>query len=79
MTVIVKLFGTLSTRFHEYDPAVGMEVDLPDGAMVGSLLERLGFSSAEAGVAIVNGKPQKADSALQEGAQVCLFNIAFGG
>jgi sulfur carrier protein ThiS len=79
MKVIVKLFGMLSTGFHEYDPAVGMEVDLPDGATVGNLLERLGFSFAEAGVAIVNGTPQRADSALQEGAQVYLFNIALGG
>jgi molybdopterin converting factor small subunit len=79
MKVSVKLFGTLSSRLPQYNSTCGIEVNLPDGATVGSLIERLGFSFTEAGVAIVNGKPQRTDNVLQEGAEVYLFNIALGG
>jgi sulfur carrier protein ThiS len=79
MVVTVRLFGTLSARFHEYDTAVGMKVDLPEGATVANLLNQLGLSFAEAGVAIVEGKPQRTDTNLQEGAQVYLFNTVLGG
>lgn len=79
MKVIVKLFGTLSTRIPEYDATRGMEVSLPDGATVERLLKHLGFSPREAGLAIVNGKPQRDDSVLREGEEVYLFNLALGG
>jgi sulfur carrier protein ThiS len=79
MKVIVKLFGTLSTRIPEYDAARGMEVNLPKGATVERLLKHLGFSPTEAGLAIINGEPQRDDSVLQEGVEVYLFNLALGG
>ena len=47
MKVRVKLFGTLSQRFPGYEDKRGIEVDIPDGAMVKDILAYLKITKSQ--------------------------------
>ena len=44
MKIRVRLFGILGQRFETYNPADGLEVEIPDGAKVKDLLSHLEIS-----------------------------------
>ncbi len=76
----VKLFGLLVREVPHYDLSQGLEMNLPEGAHVSELLERLGLSGSRKGIiAISEGKALKADDALSEGKQISLFSQIAGG
>jgi hypothetical protein len=76
LRVNVKLFGLLPSGFPDYDPELGIDVELPHQATVSDLLSYL---KIEAGIAIVNHLARKPDDGLNEGECVSLFMAAPGG
>jgi len=79
MKAKVKLFGILGQRFPGYQHEQGMDVEIPDGARVKDLLAHLEFSKSFAGVVAVDGQLLAQDAGLDNGAEVNIFQSAFGG
>jgi len=77
--VRVKLYGTLGERLTPVERADGVEVEIPEGAMVGDLLSRLGISPARGTVVIVDGHVLAADDEVRPGVLVSLFQAIGGG
>ncbi len=79
MIVKVRLFGNLGKRFPGYDHEEGMDVDLPDGAVVADLLTHLDVSSAHGGLVSAGTLPMKPDDELPAGTTLSIFQPVFGG
>ena len=79
MKISVKLFGTLPQRVPGYNSAHGLEVEIPDGAIVKDLLAHLDISSSDGGFVTVNNQVVQHDDELKEGVSIRIFQRAFGG
>lgn len=79
MKVRAKIFGTLSQRFPGYEAKRGIEVDIPDGAMVKDLLAHLEITKSQGGIVAVEGRILRADDKLRNGASVHVFQAVHGG
>ena len=79
MKVRVKLYGTLSQRFPNYQHSQGMEVEVPDGATVKDLLALLEISESQGAVVIVEGRVLKADDKMRCGVPVNVLQAIGGG
>ena len=79
MNIQVRLFGTLRKRYPGYDPAKGLEVELPDRARVGDLLARLGLSEGNKAVVSVDSVIRGPQDELFEGAVVHVLQAVYGG
>ncbi|MFH1935674.1 MAG: MoaD/ThiS family protein [Pseudomonadota bacterium] len=79
MKVRIKFFGLLARRFKDYDPEKGMDVELPEGATVRTLLGLLEVSKKEGAIITVNGIVRKAESELKEGNLIYVFHPVVGG
>ena len=56
MRLTVKLYGTLSRSFDEYDHLSGLEVNIPDEASIHDLLDHLNLSPERLGMIYMDGK-----------------------
>ena len=79
MKVKVRLFGTLGNKFPDHDPLNGFEVELPEDASVGDLLDQLEIPKSKIGLVSVQGRLVKAGKALKPGDFVRIFRPIFGG
>ncbi len=79
MNITVKLFGTLTEQHSGYNPEEGLFLWLPDGATVKDLLEKLGLSESDRCVTVVNGRVEKRENVLGDGAAVSIFQLVTGG
>ena len=79
MKIRVKLFGTLPQRYPDYDSTRGLEVEIPDGATVKDLLDRLDFSASDGGLVAIDNLVVRHDHQLKDGVSVRIFQRAFGG
>ena len=79
MKITVKLFGTLSDLFPDYDFEQGLEVDLPSGSKVADLLAHLGVSDDQGGTVLMDSRVSSKDERLPPGAQVLIFQALNGG
>lgn len=79
MKVKVKLYGTLSLNYPGYRPSHGLEIEIPDGAVVSDLLSLLDIPEEKGAVAIVNGRVIKEDDKIQDGVSVDIFQSIQGG
>jgi sulfur carrier protein ThiS len=79
MKIKVRLFGTLGKQFPDHDPLKGFEVDIPDNACVGDLLDHLQIPKSKIGLVSVEGRLVKAGKILQPGNFVRIFRPIFGG
>jgi molybdopterin converting factor small subunit len=77
--VQVKLFATLRRFAPDVPPGKVCAVDLPDGATLQDLVNRLGIPSEETKVAFVNGRAQEMDFVLKPGDEVGIFPPIGGG
>ncbi len=75
----VKLYGTLSQRFPEYQHSQGIEVEIPDGSTARGLLVLLGISESQGAVVVMEGRILKADDQIRCGVQVHVFQAVHGG
>ncbi len=79
MRITVKLFGTLSDLFPDYDFEKGLEVDLPEGAKVADLLAHLKISDEQGGTVLMDSRVLPKDEPLTPGSQVLVFQALNGG
>lgn len=79
MKVRVKLFGTLSQHFPEYQHSQGVEVEIPDGATAKDLLAVLEIPESRGAVVAVEGRILKADDSVQCGVPVHVLQVIHGG
>ena len=79
LRLTVKLYGTLSRSFDEYDHLSGLEVNIPDEASIHDLLDYLNLSSERLGMIYMDGKLLNKKSQLKDGAQIKIFQPISGG
>ena len=79
MKLSVKLFGTYSQRFPGYQPAQGIEVEIPEGATAKDLLALLEISESQGAVVIMEGRVLKADDKMRCGVPVNVLQSIHGG
>lgn len=79
MKVRVKLFGLLPGRFPGYDSKQGIEIDLPEDAMVKDLLTRLVIPQSQKVIVTVDGKVLKMDNLFKNRSDVFIFQGIAGG
>ncbi len=79
IAVRVKLFATLRRHYPDLGIGEAMEVELPDGATVGQLMERLGLPADQVKVVFVNGVVRGEDHPLADGDEVGIFPPVGGG
>lgn len=77
--VRVRVFATLSRYVPDLRPGTFLEMDLPQGATILDLIQRLRLPVEEVKVAFVNGRSRPFDWPLQEGDEVGLFPAIAGG
>jgi len=77
--IVVKLYGTLPRRFQEYDPEKGMLLEFAQGARVADLRSRLNLTAQDSGVVALDGRVAATGDLLYDGAQVRIFQMAYGG
>ena len=79
MRVNVKLYGTLSLSFDQYDHLNGLDAVLPDGASIQELLAYLKISPDRLGMIYMDGKLLDVTSQLKDGARISIFRPVAGG
>jgi sulfur carrier protein ThiS len=79
MKMRVKLYGTLSKRFPDYQHSRGIEVEIPDGATVKDLLALLKIPESQGAVVALEGRILKADDTIRNGVPVNIFQPLAGG
>ena len=79
MKVRVKLYGTLSQRFPDYQHSQGIEVELPEGATVKDLLALLEISESQGAVVSAEGRILGADDKIRCGVPVNVLQAIRGG
>jgi sulfur carrier protein ThiS len=79
LRLTIKLYGTLSRSFDEYDHLSGLEVNIPEEASINDLLDYLNLSSERLGMIYMDGKLLNKKSQLKDGAQIKIFQPISGG
>ena len=79
MRLTVKLYGTLSRSFDEYDHLSGLEVNIPEEASIHDLLVYLNLSPERLGMISMDGRLLNKKSQLKDGAQIKIFQPISGG
>lgn len=79
MNVYVKLYATLTKYAGGSVMHEPMEVELPEGAVLSDLYERLGIPDGEVKTAFVNSTMQSSDYRLNDGDHVGIFPPVGGG
>lgn len=77
--VIVKLYGTLRKKIDHYDTAKGIDVEMRDGVSVADLVAHLGIPESKIGFVLANGRIVKAGNAVEDGAEIKIFQPIAGG
>ena len=79
MKLKVKLFSVLQEYAPDYDPEVGLDVELWPQARVSDLVDFLKIPPDKAPVVTCDGRVMKADDPLNNGTVVHLFQPVAGG
>ncbi len=79
ITIQAKLFATLRRHFPELDIGEAMPIELPEGATVGQLLEKLDLPDGHVKIIFVNGIIEKEGHTLSDSDEVGLFPPVGGG
>ena len=79
MKVKVRLFGTLGKKFPDHDPLDGFEIEIPEDANVGDLLDQLEIPKSKIGLVSVEGHLVKAAKILNPGDFIRIYRPIFGG
>ena len=85
MLVHVRLYAFLAERVAEAFPEKGLragtpvELDLPEGSTLSTLVDQLTLPEGEVKLTVVNGRLQELDYRLQAGDEVGIFPPIAGG
>jgi sulfur carrier protein ThiS len=75
----VRLYGTLRGSLPGDEPPEGIEVEMPEGATAGDLLDLLGIAGSRGAVVVMDGRVLAADGGLKAGTAVHIFQAIGGG
>ncbi|MCS7223134.1 MAG: MoaD/ThiS family protein [Armatimonadetes bacterium] len=78
MTVKVKLFGSLVDRLPEDKRKMPIQIELPEGATVGDIAEKLGIGDLGA-VILINDQEGHRGKTVKDGDVVSFFPPLAGG
>ena len=79
MKVNVKLFSSLRQYCPDYNPSMGMDVEMPSPASVGDLLQRIDIPPKKVPVVSCQGRILKHDEMLEDGSTLQIFQPVAGG
>ena len=79
MQVRVKLYATLSRYFSNTAPGIPFEIEVPKGATVADLVNRLKLPREEVKLFFVKGRARPIDWPLEPGDEVGIFPLIGGG
>ena len=79
MQVHVKLFANLSRFSGDMAPGAPLDVEVPDGATIADLVNRLNLPHEQVKIVFVNGRARPMDWSLGLGDEVGLFPLIGGG
>jgi len=79
MRVHVKLFAALGRYFNNRTPGTPFEIEVPDGATLGDLVNRLELPHEEVKVFFVNGRARPIEWSLKPNDEVGIFPLVAGG
>lgn len=79
MRVHVKLFASLCRYFSNAAPGVPFQMEVPEGATVADLVDRLKLPHEEIKLFFVNGRARPMDWSLDAGDEVGIFPLIAGG
>ncbi len=79
INVLVKLFATLRRHYPKFGLGEAMPVELPYGATVGQLVERLRLPADQVKTVFVNGIVRGDDHTLADGDELGIFPPVGGG
>ena len=75
----VKVFATLARHLPAATPGSAIEITVPEGTTVASLMEQLRLPTGEVKVVFVNGRARPMDWPLEAGDEVGIFPPVGGG
>ena len=79
MKIKIRLYGTLGNNISGHDPLKGMEIEVPDDATAGDLIDQLNIPKKKVGIISVNGNLVKKTQPLQSGNIVRIYRPIAGG
>lgn len=79
MSVHVKLSTTLRLVVPDYDPALGLTVDMPEQTTVRDIAARIGLEEGAVKIIMVNGRHASFETSLKSGDRVAFFPAVGGG
>jgi len=77
--ISVRLYGTLGNHLSGHDPLNGMELEVPDDATAGDLLDQLDIPVKKVGIISVDGNLVKKSQPLRNGNVVRIYRPIAGG
>ena len=75
----MKLYGTLSRSFDQYDHKSGLDIDLTERASIEDLLIHLDISPERVGMVLMDEKPVQKEALLNDGVLVKILGPIAGG
>ena len=75
----IRLYGTLSRSFDEYDHTSGLDVILPDESSIGDLLVHLNIVPKRVGMVVMDGEIVQKDVWIKNEAQIKILQPIAGG
>jgi len=79
LRLTVKLYGTLSRSFDDYNHLSGLEVTIPGEASIHDLLVHLNLLPDRLGMISMDGRLLNKNSRLKDGALIKIFQPISGG
>ncbi len=79
MRIRVKLFASLCRYFSDAAPGIPFEMEVPAGATLADLVDRLKLPRGEVKVFFVNGRARPTDWLLEADDDVGIFPLIAGG
>ena len=79
MKLNIKLYGTLSRSFDDYDHLSGLDVLLPEESSIQDLLAYLNILPNRVGMILMDGKPVQKDTQLKNETQIKILQPIAGG
>lgn len=77
--VQVELKGFLCRSASQQNSGGIVSVEVPEGAVIGDVLETVGVSESHAGLMLISGKRARLTSCLADGDVLVIFPVVAGG
>jgi sulfur-carrier protein len=79
MQISLRVYATLCRYVPGVIAGAPVDIDLPEGATVADLIEKMAMPARDVKIVFVNGRTQRPDWRLQQGDEVGIFPPVGGG